>query len=221
MPIYDHSGTTAAQIGKLYDHNGTTATQIGKVYDNNGTTNTLIYSSETVLFQNGATADSGAWTGYSAYGGSAPTIGTTISYPTQNHSAWIGSLASCATPIKLSGSHTLSFAMTQAKAGLQTTNIGIGKKWGLRIYALFSTSRITLDSATTDVITWAESHSKYSKVCDSYVVYQGDNSQTSIITAGTKTTSLNISGSYYFGLLLAGYDASVTSAFTVNNIIIT
>lgn len=221
MPMYDWDGTVGTEKAKAYDWDGTVSTQLGRGYDWDGTSAYLLYTDETVLFQNGATSDSGAWTGYRAYGGSAPTIGTTISYPTQNHSAWIGSLASCATPISLSGSHTLSFTMTQAKASLQTTNIAVASKWGLRIYALFSTSRITLDSATTDVITWAESHSKYSKVCDSYVVYQGDNSQTSIITAGTKTASLNISGSYYFGLLLAGYDASVTSAFTVNNIIIT
>lgn len=50
MAIYDNSGTTSYEIGKLYDNDGTTSHQIGKAYDNYGTVNSLIYSAESQLF---------------------------------------------------------------------------------------------------------------------------------------------------------------------------
>lgn len=63
MPIYDHDGTTAYEIGKVYDHDGTTAYQIGKVYDHDGTTASLIYTAEQYLYNMGA-VDGYDMTGY-------------------------------------------------------------------------------------------------------------------------------------------------------------
>lgn len=57
MAIYDHNGTSTAEIGKLYDHNGTSTTQIGKVFDNNGASNRLIYSAEETATLTGAWSD--------------------------------------------------------------------------------------------------------------------------------------------------------------------
>lgn len=71
-PIYDNNGTTSYQIAKIYDHNGTTSTQIGKVYDHNGTTSSLIYTAETLLYENGTSNTSliGGWDNRSTGGGS-------------------------------------------------------------------------------------------------------------------------------------------------------
>ncbi len=215
MPIYDSDGTSTYQINKLFDSDGTSAYQIGKVYDNNGTTSNLIYASDITLFSNGATTDSGTWTGYNAYLGTKPTIGSTISYPAMTNGSFYGSLASCASPITLNGSHTLSFDMTKCSYSLWDTNLAIGATWGVRIYAVFSTSKITLDKGTIDTITWATNLNEY-RMVNAYKTY-GPDATSGSIAAGTKSTTINLTGNYYFGLLLAGYDAQ-TSAFTVNNI---
>jgi hypothetical protein len=179
-----------------------------------------VWNAESILFSNGATEDSGTWTGYKAYAGTAPTIGTYISYPYMNNTSFFGSLASCETPITLSGSHTLSFDMTKCEYALGSILPAVGSNWGVRIYALFSKSKIALNTGTVDTIAWAEGFDEYC-VCNGYKAYQNlqdGSDQKGNIAAGTKTININLTGDYYFGLLVCGYDANITSAFTVNNV---
>lgn len=220
MSVTDWDGTTSSKIAKIFDWDGTTSSYHKRAFDWDGTTSTTVYESDITLFSSGATSDSGTWSGYRAYLGTAPTIGTTISYPSMSNNSYFGSLASTANAITFPGSCTLSFDMTKCSYTLPDTNLAINAKWGVRIYALFSTSKITLNTGTIDTITWAESFSKYAKAIDGYKTYTGAATNTGSIAAGTKTVSLNLSGNYYFGLLVAGYDAKITSAFTINNIVI-
>lgn len=123
MPIYDFDGSAGYQIGKVYDYDGSAGHQIGKVYDHDGTASHLIYSAETVYFDNGAQV---GYTTYNLGNVNILNVGTTIYSQMGNYNG--------------SGATTVRFAADISNIStLYVTITGLALNGNARLYFGIST----------------------------------------------------------------------------------
>lgn len=216
MPIYDSNGSAHSEIGKIYDGNGSVNSPIQYVYDSNGSVNSLVYSAETPIT---------AWS-FGGYGngdqGNLSISGSSIVFGTGSWRSNFGSLAWSSVPYSINTGNTIRYSMSQLNFQTEDTNIANGWEHMGGIYVVFMTSRYDLNSQIYNrpdqnlANAGASVHlgpSCWRSAINGQIVYASAG-------PGTFTQAVPVSGSYYIGFCLSGWDGRQTSAATISNVVI-
>lgn len=218
MPIYDWNGSVHSEIGTIYDGNGSVNSQIKEVYDGNGSVNSLIYSAETPVT---------GWSfgGLQYWQGNLSISGSNLVFGVGKWGSNFGSLAWSSTPYSINTGNTIRYSMSQLNFQTAETGIAIGASHMGAIYVVFMTYQYNLESEIYNTpvhnLTQAGAsvHMGPSCVREYRPANYGDVMYASA-GPGTFTQAVPVSGSYYIGFCLSGWDGQQTSTTTISNVVI-
>lgn len=176
----------------------------------------LVFSAESVLFQNGSTDESGTWSvchnGYMT--DTMPVIDTKIKFPTAKQVSSYGRLAVTDNKINFSGSHTISFDISDINFSLHTGNVAPDHYWTARLYVIFLPEKVTSLEFNTE--NWIENYDK----AEVFSYAWGPTVTQSESRAGaSESIDFTLNGDYYVGFVNCGYNCNTTE-FTINNVIL-
>lgn len=219
MPIYDYDGTTFSEIGKLYDLNGNLASRVSKAYDLNGNLASQVFSSEVDAF-----ADLGGFGSASVgyhhngmpYAGPPITFGDSSSFPNSYFGSIIWSNAKASVE---NGQIILLTTTTPTTFTTCDTNLANGARHLGELAVVLSPTKISIAGVADCRLAVANDAAAIYSVINGYALYYGS-AVTTTSPAGTYTATVTVSGDYYIGVFLTGYDARVTSKPSVSALVI-
>ena len=200
----------SSTIGKLYEFDGNNFIQIKKVWDVNETSNSLIYSADPIiLWQGGTTTDSGTWTTLNNGYVSSPELNWTnadlptpcIAFKYGGSKTSGGAIAQTGKAIPISAGDTLSITLRYSRPiTVMDSNVAT---WYASFGVIFSPTKLT--ALEFD----AGAQFQELNVVNFWTTGGLGPSASKTFTAGTYTATVPVSGSFYIGLALYGYDYNV------------